>query len=125
MLLHRARDGRLPLLRDARILDTLVLAKKVHGEGKGVSNKLQDLHVRYTGKQADVAHRAMADVHANALVLHGLLKDGGLEGVGGQGRCTCPAWLGPSIGCSCADGGLCMCLRRHGVPRGPGEAKVL
>ena len=100
------------MLRDAHILDTLTLAQAVH-PSKDVPKKLQDLHTRYAGQQAEVAHRALADVHANAVVLRGLLKDRGLEGVRGRGRCMCPAWLGPSIGCSRADAGLCMRMCRH------------
>lgn len=110
MLLHRARAGGLPLLRDARILDTYVLAMVVHG--KETKKTLQSLHTLYAGKQAGVAHRAMADVHANVVVLNGLLGDLGLQGAGGRGGArVLPGGWGDALGAAV--------LTRRGAPHGP------
>ena len=82
MLLAKAIDDKLPLLFEAKILDTLHLARHVHlsvpGQG---THKLQALFKRYKGHEPQTQHRALADIHTNIEVFNHLLRERKWEGL--------------------------------------------
>lgn len=92
MLLRYAEERGLPQLRAARWLDTLPLAMEAlpstGGPGEPPNRKLGSLYKFYTGREADMAHAALADCQYNLEVLARLLAEDGLqlgEGWGGAG----------------------------------------
>ncbi|KAK2077937.1 hypothetical protein QBZ16_003805 [Prototheca wickerhamii] len=63
----------LPPLRAVRALDTLLLARGLQSRHAFPALRLGALYAHFTGRGLEGAHRAMADVRANAAVLEGLL----------------------------------------------------
>jgi len=80
LLISRAREANAPMILHALMLDTLHLARHVHGgtgPPGGYSCKLQALYHYYTGENAAVQHRAMGDIETTITVLNNLLKEKG------------------------------------------------
>lgn len=80
LLISRAREANAPMILHALMLDTLHLARHVHGgtgPPGGYSCKLQALYHYYTGENAAVQHRAMGDIETTITVLNNLLQEKG------------------------------------------------